>query len=330
MRRRKLGHAGIEVSELGFGCVRLTSQHRRHAVRMLEHSFSLGITHFDVARLYGFGRAEAILGDFLRGKRDRVTVATKLGLLPPAGLAGNRHIVNAAKRILSPFPRLLRIAKKQGSDMITRGAFTPREAIDSLEKSLRELGTDYVDVLLLHESSVDQAADERLLEALERQLERGTVRCLGIASDFATIRGKTHLLPARYRWLQFNDNAATRNRSTLQDEARSIVTHSIFQPATAIARAIEGNVDASRRFSAAIGADLRDGRVIHSLLLKYALWSNREGMVLFSTTSLNHATANAREIDSTGYDERQLSSFIELVDWLLGPASQTTSRSAPT
>jgi aryl-alcohol dehydrogenase-like predicted oxidoreductase len=50
---------------------------------MLERAFALGITHFDVARAYGFGRAEGILGKFLRGRRDQVTVATKLGLQPP-------------------------------------------------------------------------------------------------------------------------------------------------------------------------------------------------------------------------------------------------------
>ena len=69
---------------LGFGCVQLTT-HREasEAVSMLERAFALGITHFDVARAYGFGRAEGILGKFLRGRRDQVTVATKLGLHPP-------------------------------------------------------------------------------------------------------------------------------------------------------------------------------------------------------------------------------------------------------
>jgi aryl-alcohol dehydrogenase-like predicted oxidoreductase len=49
----------VETSRLGFGCVQLTSHRkRREAPFVLERAFSLGITHFDVARKYGFGRAE--------------------------------------------------------------------------------------------------------------------------------------------------------------------------------------------------------------------------------------------------------------------------------
>src|SRR5712671_714997 len=103
---------GSTTFRLGFGCVQLTT-HRDEAEAMaiLEHAFAHGITHFDVARAYGFGRAEGILGDFLRDKRPRVTVATKFGIQPPSGIAGNRWIIDVAKKILGPFPSLLRHAK---------------------------------------------------------------------------------------------------------------------------------------------------------------------------------------------------------------------------
>ena len=85
MRRHILGQTTLEVSQLGFGCVKLTTHaDRRDAVRALETAFAEGITHFDVARAYGFGRAEGILGEFLLGKRDQVTVATKFGIQPPS------------------------------------------------------------------------------------------------------------------------------------------------------------------------------------------------------------------------------------------------------
>src|SRR2546423_15085185 len=116
MRRQILEPNLMEVSRLGFGCVKLTTHRdRRDAVRILEQAFGLGITHFDVARAYGFGRAEYILGEFLRGKRDRVTVATKFGLAPPSGLRGNRWVIDLAKRLLGPFPQLLQRAQELGS-----------------------------------------------------------------------------------------------------------------------------------------------------------------------------------------------------------------------
>ncbi len=63
---------------------------------------------------YGFGRAEGILAQFLRGRRDRVTVATKFGFQMPSGLAGDPRLIAAAKRLLGPFPALLRRAQRRG------------------------------------------------------------------------------------------------------------------------------------------------------------------------------------------------------------------------
>src|SRR5438045_1975491 len=80
MRRRTLGRTGLEVSTLGFGCAKLTFNTREEALRVLETAYEEGITHYDVARVYGLGWAEGILGEFLKNKRDHVTVTTKFGL----------------------------------------------------------------------------------------------------------------------------------------------------------------------------------------------------------------------------------------------------------
>src|ERR1700731_1152628 len=120
MLRRILGPTAIGVSALGYGCTHLTTfRSRKEAWRLLEVALAEGVTHFDVARGYGFGRAEGILAEFLQGKRDRVTVATKFGIQPPTGWQGNRFVIDTAKRLLRPFPGLLQGAKNHGSS-ITR------------------------------------------------------------------------------------------------------------------------------------------------------------------------------------------------------------------
>lgn len=319
MRKQMLGPNLMEVSRLGFGCVKLTiHRERREAVHILEHAFDLGITHFDVARAYGFGRTEYILGEFLRGKRGRVTVATKLGLMPPSGLSGNRWVINLTKKVLSPFPKLLRRAKERGAIMGQAGVFTPEAAIRSLETSLRALETDYVDMLLLHEATLADAASEPLVETLQQQITKGKVRCLGIASDFRKLSGDASLLPGAYQIVQFDDNAHTRNLKTLahRDE-RSLITHSIFRPAKSLREAIAAHPEIAEQFSLRIGAELRNPEVIGSLLLHYALRSNTEGAVLFSSSDPKRLDANVRDSESRGYSDAQLSTFVEFVDEIL-------------
>ena len=61
----------IPLSHLGFGCAPIMGRiSKSHALRALAFSFDCGVTHFDVARSYGFGQAEEIVGGFIKGKRD--------------------------------------------------------------------------------------------------------------------------------------------------------------------------------------------------------------------------------------------------------------------
>src|SRR5450432_1763191 len=216
MHRLILGNTGVITSHLGFGCVQLTAhKDRGDAIRILEHAFASGITHFDVSRIYGFGRAEGILGEFLRGKRHQVTVATKFGIQPPTGLAGNRRVIDFAKKVRGPFPNLLRRARQRGSTLVQSGVFTPQNAVHSLESSLRELGTEAVDIFLLHEATLADASNPALLEALQRQVDRGTVRSHGVASSFRHLQIGAIPVPSVYKILQFEHNAENRNLGKL-------------------------------------------------------------------------------------------------------------------
>lgn len=316
MRTNTLGRTGLAASHLGFGCSQLTTlKDRGDAIQLLDHAFALGITHFDVARMYGSGRSEGILGEFLRGKRHQVTVATKFGIQPPSGLAGNRRVINLVKKILGPFPGLLRRASQRSSKMTERGIFTPQSAVQSLEVSLRELGTDFVDVFFLHEATLEDAASEPLIEVLERQVERGTIRCLGVASPFQTLQGDARRQPSAYQVLQFEDNVLARNLPALRHrEGYGLITHSIFQPFSILREAIAAQPALTRKYAARTSLDLADSNVLGSLLTQYALRNNPDGVVLFSSTRAERLASNVRDGESRPYSDQQLSDFVEFAE----------------
>ena len=322
MRQHILGQTGIVTSHLGFGCVQLTAhEDRSAAIRILEHALASGITHFDVSRIYGFGRAEGILGEFLRGKRHQVTVATKFGIQPPSGLVGNRRVIDLAKKLLGPFPNLLRRARQRGSKMVQSGLFTPQNAVQSLESSLRELRTDSIDVFLLHEATLRDAASEPLLEALRSQVDRGTIRCFGVASSFHHLQKEAIPVPSSYQVLQFEDNAATRNLQMLDKvQGRAVITHSIFQPLRPLCKAIAAQPALTRKYTAHLNIDLADPGVLGALLLQFALRSNPSGVVLFSSTDPKRVSANVCDADSRQYCDLQVSGFLEFVDIILQAA----------
>src|SRR4051812_19410497 len=102
-----LGHTGLTTTILGYGCsglMRLSGEKEREAV--LEAAFdSAGIRHFDVARYYGHGQAEGVLGKFLAGanRREECTITTKFGLEPPSlsQSSRGRSIMDLARRVAS-------------------------------------------------------------------------------------------------------------------------------------------------------------------------------------------------------------------------------------
>jgi D-threo-aldose 1-dehydrogenase len=319
MKKQIFRPTTIATSRLGFGCIQLTAQKsQREALSVLEQVFSLGITHFDVARAYGFGRTEGILGEFLRHKRNEVTVTTKFGIQPPSGLAGNIFIINALKKVLRPFPGLTRRAQNRGAAMGKSGIFTPDSAVMSLETSLRELRTDYVDIFLLHEATVASANHEALVETLLNQVKKGKIRHLGLGSALEKLRGEADLLPAAYDVLQLNDNAVDRSITKLPNrDRRLVITHSAFAPARLLRQALQAHSQMAREHSLRIGVDLAEPSAISFLLLRFALWSNPKGIVLFSSKDPQHIAANIREADSEPFDDAQMRRFVEFVDQLL-------------
>lgn len=170
---RRLGRSGIEVSAMGLGCWAIggpwlfngapggwSQVDDAESLRALQRALDLGITFFDTAANYGAGHSERLLGQALRGRRDDVVVATKFGYA----------VDEAAKVVNSLAPQ------EEASDVAGH-------LRASLEESLRRLGTDYVDVYLLHVwgLAVDRALEAR--ELLERFVAEGKIRTYGWSTD---------------------------------------------------------------------------------------------------------------------------------------------------
>jgi aryl-alcohol dehydrogenase-like predicted oxidoreductase len=165
---------GINVSRLSFGTASLhqlpTSRRRQD---LLAAAFDHGFTHFDTAPYYGFGIAEQELGRFLKGRRGRVTIATKVGLYPPGGLYANTASVWIRKVAGKVWPALSRPVVD----------WSIAAASKSLESSLRRLRIDQVDLLLLHEPISGAVQSGVFLDWLKEEQGKGRIRAWGLAGQ---------------------------------------------------------------------------------------------------------------------------------------------------
>jgi aryl-alcohol dehydrogenase-like predicted oxidoreductase len=187
MRTVAFDGGGLGISRLGFGCAPVMGKvGKRQALDAMACAFDLGVTHFDIARSYGFGDAEAVLGEFIRGRRDRVTVASKFGIVPPVlsrlqRLA--RPVVRPLLKGLAPFRQKVRNAS---AGLLAARCFDLAYARQCLETTLRNLGTERLDIYLLHEPDLDTLSGESELRGfLDDSVRAGRIRAWGMGHPHA-------------------------------------------------------------------------------------------------------------------------------------------------
>lgn len=150
MERRRLGQSNLFVSKMALGCMSLGTDENK-ALTILEEAFDRGINYFDTADLYDFGENEKIVGKFIKGKRDQVIVATKVG---------NRWNETKDSWYWDPSKKYI---------------------MEAVEHSLRRLNTDYIDLYQLHGGTIEDRIEETI-EAFEKLKEKGYIRYYGISS----------------------------------------------------------------------------------------------------------------------------------------------------
>jgi aryl-alcohol dehydrogenase-like predicted oxidoreductase len=144
IRTRKLGKTGLEVTEVGFGCMITSDQ------SVIERAADLGINLFDTARGYQNGNNERLVGAALKGRREKVVISTK------------------------------------------SGGGTKAEALAQLDESLKQLGTDHVDIWYLHGKRTASDLTDELLDAQRAAKDQGKIRFAGVSLH----SGHAEVIPA--------------------------------------------------------------------------------------------------------------------------------------
>lgn len=154
MKQRTLGQGKLKVSALGLGTMGMSEFYgvtdKAESRATLERALELGVTLIDTADMYGVGRNEELVGEALRGKRERVVLATKFGF------------------VRAPDGRRLGISGR------------PEYVRAACDASLKRLKIDTIDIYYQHRVDPDVPLEETVGAMRELVLE-GKVRFLGLS-----------------------------------------------------------------------------------------------------------------------------------------------------
>lgn len=298
---------------LGFGCGQLYGgRSRKNSVRLLETAIDSGITYFDTARLYGNGEAEYLLGELMPRHRDKVVLASKAGILPRQNPLSKR-IYDKAARIARKVPSLQRLIPKPVPAEPTFGVFGIAELRHSVETSLRALRTDHLDIFLLHECSFDNATDPEVVALLEALEKEGKIRGWGTATGPEATTALAENNAVRISLFQFPSNAWSRNVDKVRSLTKApLVTHSVLGAGLGSLVLALREDERLRAKAMALGVDPDDGAGLAQGLVADAIHANPEGIVLFSTSKIEHILSN---LAAQHIAPERVSAVIELVEY---------------
>ena len=160
MKTRKLGKSGLEVFPIGLGAMGMSEFYgptdEVQSISTIHKAIEIGVNFFDTADMYGSGHNEILLGKALKGKFDKIILATKFGIL--RGENGERLGVSGR----------------------------PEYVKQACEASLKRLGIDVIDLYYLHR--VDpQVPIEETVGAMSELVKEGKVKFLGLSE----VKGST-------------------------------------------------------------------------------------------------------------------------------------------
>lgn len=164
---RPLGRTGLAVTKIGFGAGPLGGFYGAvdavQGAAAARRAYELGVRYFDVAPLYGHGRAELALGHGLRDlPRDSFILSTKVGrFMTPAGTAGRPARV-----------------RNEGVPFNPTLDYSRDGTLRSLEQSLLRIGTSRVDIVFIHDVDVHSQGSEEAAEAAFQAALRGALPTL--------------------------------------------------------------------------------------------------------------------------------------------------------
>ncbi len=170
MEKRKLGISDLEITPLVFGAWAIGGwkwggTNKDEAIKAIHKAIDMGIYTIDTAPVYGFGLSEEIVGEAVKGKREKVYIFDKCGLR--WDVQKGQFFYEAFDLEGKPF-KMYRYSGKDG-------------IIEECERSLKRLKTDYIDLYQIHWPDSTTPIEESM-EAMEKLLTEGKIRAIGVSN----------------------------------------------------------------------------------------------------------------------------------------------------
>jgi aryl-alcohol dehydrogenase-like predicted oxidoreductase len=170
MQRRALGKSDLQITPIIFGAWAIGGwmwggSDEDESVQAIESAIASGVNCIDTAAIYGMGHSEQLVAKAIKGKRDKLIIATKCGMRWDSDEGSE------------PWPQ----KNNRGEDVIIRKNSKPQSIMHECEQSLKRLGIDVIDLYQIHWPDSSTPVEDSI-RAMEKLRQQGKIRAIGVSN----------------------------------------------------------------------------------------------------------------------------------------------------
>ncbi len=285
----KLTDMSMQIPRLGYGTAYLTHLDSQAATQVLEAAYGAGIRYFDTAYMYGGGAAHTLMRPFVTAHRDQIVLTSKVGILPEgrdpvSKIARKAGAILGEKAVRAVWPKAF---PKFNS-------FAPEQVTQALDATLADLGTDHLDILMLHEMALADDSDA-LWQTLAVLKAAGKFKQLGLATDIANTKAIFARRHAAIDTIQLPHKALGKTYTGADFAGKTLISYGIFDSTFQRFLGLLGESGKARMLLTDPALDdLPEADAAGILTLQRGLADNGQGIVLFSSLKPERIAAYAR------------------------------------
>jgi aryl-alcohol dehydrogenase-like predicted oxidoreductase len=314
----------MENTKLGFGCAPMLGRiGKRESLQAMALAYSHGITYFDIARSYGWGEAEFLLGEFIAHNqipRESVEITTKFGLTPR-----NNKWIRTTKKIarglIEYIPQTKKLVKTAAQTAAPKVQFTLDSAKQSLEISLNALKTDYIDNFLFHEYDFQNMSYQftEILLFLDSQKKSGKIKNYGfsISCELKEINAflerqniTPDILQMPCSWFKDDERYILQN---LRKKGVKIILHSPFKFKPDLFLDFLKSKALLLTFESSMERDINFVTDLYGVYLAYFKVTYSPYCLITSMFNLSHIEANVKTFQYSQINKKQAQLFEQLI-----------------
>ena len=311
------------TTNFGFGCSSLMSiEDYSERESLIKLAIENGVLHFDLARYYGLGKAEAEFTKIIKNISQEITISSKFGIIDNFSISTFKNNQNIIRKFINKYKSLKKIIKFLYSANSLKRNYSIKNCRQSLDKSLFAFNTNHIDLFFIHEPISYMQINNNIFNTLEELKLENKIGAYGFSGKLNVINNITEKFDkVGIEVIQFDEGSS--NNSYLRNIEINIGKKIVLKSRFGVVRThlnklnnlFSGNKSKCDLWSRKLKLDLKNKDDLCFALIAAFLCKYPDDLLLYSTKKLIRLKKILSQLNDPKYTQEIKKEFIDFYEY---------------